>query len=171
MNGLHDQNHKRTSINELLNPVANAPASGSLDPAYSPPPLGTIPSPPYAHAPRVPTASSYHSGMSSAPGSSFSLRAASWDHASSSESEVGRSQAAESPTACRYASGNSHPHQAHSHQSQPHAPYPDQYHRSRLVGEPANYGIDIASWTPNPHHPHYGAQILTPMYSDERTGQ
>ena len=39
------------------------------------------------------------------------------------------------------------------------------------MGEPANYGIDVSSWTPSSHeHSPYGAQILTPMYSDERTG-
>ncbi|EKM59423.1 uncharacterized protein PHACADRAFT_249898 [Phanerochaete carnosa HHB-10118-sp] len=172
MNGLHEQNHKRTSINELLNPVANVPASGSLDSSYSPPQLGVMPNPSYVHAPRAPTASSYHSGMSSAPGSSFSLRAASWDHASTNEGEVGRGQAAESPSDCRYAAGNSHPqsHQAHPHQSQsqPHAPYPEQYQRSRPVGEPANYGIDVAHWAPS--HLHYGAQMLTPLYQDDRAG-
>lgn len=169
MNGLHEQNHKRTSINELLNPVANGPASGSLDPSYNPAQLGPIPSPPYASSPhgqRVPPVPPYSLDPAR---TSFNLRAASWDQ--SSESEMGRRQDGESSSSCRYGSASSQPHHAHPHQPPPHPVYADQYLRPRPVGEPANYGIDVSPWTPNSHeHSPYGAQMLTPMYSDERTG-
>jgi [histone H3]-dimethyl-L-lysine9 demethylase len=167
MNGLHEQNHKRTSINELLNPVANGPAAAaSLEGPYTQAQLGGMANPPYASAPRVPAAaSSYHSPLG-VPGSSFSLRAASWDRSGGNENDLGRREDGEPSSSCRYASANPSPHHAHP---PPHPVYADPYHRSRPVGEPANYGIDVSPWTPNAHSP-YSAQILAPIYSDDRTG-
>ncbi|KIP09216.1 hypothetical protein PHLGIDRAFT_343871 [Phlebiopsis gigantea 11061_1 CR5-6] len=163
MNNLHEQNHKRTSINELLNPVANGPAAGSLDGSYSPAQLAAIPSPPYASSSHG--QQRYHSSLAAA-GTPFSLRAASWDQ--SPDGDMASRQDAESSTSCRYASASSHPA---PHQSPPHPVYADPYHRSRPVGEPANYGIDVSPWTPASHeHPPYGAHVPSPIYSDERTG-
>lgn len=174
MNGLHEQHHaKRTSINELLNPVANGPAAAAdLDDAYAPPQLAGLPSPPYAappHAQRVQHGVSPYSINPS--GTSFSLRAASWDHAH--ESELARRDDGEPSSSCRYAApAPSHAHPAHAaHQPPPHPLYAEQYQRPRPVGEHANYGIDVQPWTPVQHdHAPYGAHVLTPMYSDERTG-
>ena len=164
MNNLHEQNHKRTSINELLNPVANGPASGSLDGSYGPAQLAAIPSPPYASSSHG--QHRYQPSLAAA-GTPFSLRAANWDQ--SSESDMASRQDGESSTSCRYGSAaSSHPA---PHQSPPHPVYADPYHRSRPVGEPANYGIDVSPWTPASHeHSPYGAHVSSPMYPDERTG-
>ncbi|KAF7790867.1 hypothetical protein EIP86_001825 [Pleurotus ostreatoroseus] len=182
MNGLHDNAHKRTSITELLNPVGSSSPTASLDGSYGSPQLNTLSSASYVPAQQqqqqhVSPPSSYPMNSS---GSSFSLRAASWDRTSTDAamSAQRRQQEPEASTsACRYGSStphsNSHPS---SHQPNSHSVYPEQYQRPRPVDEPANYGIDV-SWSPSSHeHAQplaYGAQLVTPVpqmvYAQDRS--
>lgn len=174
MNGLHDHQHKRTSITELLNPVAATP-SGSLDPSFNANQLSGIGVSQYvqnSHQAHVGGPGPYHPSLGAA-GSSFSLRAASWDHGQGENQTAARRSEGDtaSPT-CQYGAGNSsRPHQSPPH----HGPaYPDQYQqRPRMADPPANYGPDVQSWPHNSHeHPpvQYGAPVLSPVYSDERSG-
>ncbi|KAJ3520795.1 hypothetical protein NM688_g9112 [Phlebia brevispora] len=180
MNGLHDNAHKRTSITELLNPVASSSSpSGSLDASYSSPQLNNLSSGSYASAPQQQhvSPSTSHYPMSGT-GSSFSLRAASWDH-TSTESPIStqrRQEPEASSSSCRY--GSSTPHSgahASSHQPNSHSVYAEQYQRPRPVDETANFGMDV-SWSPSPHeHPQpipYGAQLVSPVtpmvYTEDR---
>lgn len=164
MNSLHEQNHKRTSIPELLNPVANGSPPADLNGQYGAAPLNGMGNPSYAPQ-RVPAAGPYHNPVG-APSSSFSLRAAEWDQAGGNDGELGRREdGGEASSSCRYTTANPNGHHAHS---PPHPAYQEPYHRSRPVGEPANYGIDISPW-PAAHNA-YGAQMLTTVYPDERAG-
>lgn len=166
MNSLHDQGHKRTSINELLNPVASAPP-GHLDqhPSYAPnqlqalSPQGYIPA---AHHQHVSAPPSYPPQIHT-PGSSFSLRAASWDHRAQ-EGINSRRQEADPAASCRYT-----PQPVNSHPG-----YQEQYSRPvRPADEPSNYSIDVPPW-PNSHEHHnipYPHPVVAPMYTDERGGE
>ena len=166
MNGLHDQGHKRTSINELLNPVASAPQSHiDQHPAYNQAQLQSLSAPQYIQAPHqqhVSAPPSYPPQIHPA-GSSFSLRAASWDHRSQ-EGLNPRRQDSDSAPSCRYG-----PQHVNSHPV-----YPEQYSRPpRPADEPSNYTIDVPPW-PNSHEPHtvpYAHQVIAPMYTDERGGE
>lgn len=168
MNGLHDNAHKRTSINELLNPVASSSPSGSLDAAYSPSQLNSssYASPHQQHVSPSPS----HYAMNGGAGSSFSLSPASWDHASS-ENQLAtqrRQETEASTSSCRYGSSGSHSHQPNSH-----SVYPDQYQRPRTADEPSNYGMDV-TWSPASHESSpaipYAGQMVPAMYSDDRGG-
>ncbi|KAH7930065.1 Clavaminate synthase-like protein [Leucogyrophana mollusca] len=158
MNGLHDS-HKRTSISQLLNPSSDSSSS-------------------YSHAAQLPSLSSpaglsqYHNpqnnpqggyGQPIEAGSSFHLRAASWDHVSEDQS------AAKRRIDNGVAAGRSYP--------MPPQIYPDvngdmaaRQARARME-EPGNFGMAGSAW---PSHPEasnvsYGPPVVAPMYSDERT--
>lgn len=179
MNGLHDHQHKRTSITELLNPTpvpSNAPSS-SIDPALAGPYDDlAIPSygpPTHQVAQGVP----YHPTLQ--PGNSFSLRAANWEQGENQQLAGRRpdGDAAAAAAACRYDPGDA---SNHPHPPPPpvhHAPvYAEQYHqqqRPRSVDVPTNYGIDVQNWPQGSHDPHSAVQyapMLSPIYQDERTG-
>ena len=166
MHSLHDNQHKRTSITELLNPIgsSSSPAS-AVDAPYSPPPSlhgpggflpPHVPSPPY--------------GMNGGAGAgSFSLRAASWDQTSpeNTPGSVRRQEAEPSSSSCRFGTSTGRPHQPNSH-----SVYGD-YPRPRPVDETSNYGME--AWSPSSHERSpapvsYSGQMLAPGYSDERTG-
>ncbi len=168
MNGLHDNPHKRTSITELLNPVASSP-SGSLDAQYGSNQLNGLPSPSYGPSPHqqhMVAPPSFHPSLG-APGSSFSLRAASWDQASN-ENQLGSQRRQDTePSSCRYGSPA-------SHQVNSHPVYPEHYQRPRAVDEPSpNYSMDVSPWSPNSHEQSptssYNAAMVSPIYSDELT--
>ncbi|PSR71835.1 hypothetical protein PHLCEN_2v12336 [Hermanssonia centrifuga] len=168
MNGLHDNPHKRTSITELLNPVASSP-SGSLDAQYGSNQLNGLPSPSYGPSPHqqhMVAPPSFHPSLG-APGSSFSLRAASWDQASN-ENQLGSQRRQDTePSSCRFGSPA-------SHQVNSHPVYPEHYQRPRAVDEPSpNYSMDVSPWSPNSHEQSptssYNAAMVSPIYSDERT--
>ncbi|KAH8106073.1 hypothetical protein BXZ70DRAFT_1004357 [Cristinia sonorae] len=165
MNTLHDQGHKRTSINELLNPVASATPSQRLEshPVYNTNQLPTISAAAYIpHQHHVSQPASYAPPNMHPVGSSFSLRAASWDH--SAGDAMTRRHDAETAQSCRYTP------------SIPQPPYPDQqYPRQppRSIDEPQhNYGN--GSWPPS-HEAlpvsYTPAMLAAPAYTDERTGE
>lgn len=173
MNIMHDQSHKRTSINELLNPV-NAqvvPPPPHLDPhsGYAVNQMQPISPPgsyiPASHQHQVQGQPSY-SAMNNAPGS-FSLRTATWDQANHDTGMSSRRQSDvdSSPASCRYgsASASSQPvYSDHQYQRQ----------QTRHVDDlSVNYSSD--SWS-SPHESastSYGASSMmaAPMYSDDRS--
>ncbi|KAI0921387.1 hypothetical protein AcW2_006378 [Taiwanofungus camphoratus] len=159
MNSLHDPHvHKRTSINELLNPIAATP-SGSLDSTFNSnqlPSLSAFIQPAHPQHVQSNTASGYPPSMSS--GSSFSLRAASWDHATKDDMAARRPEP--DPASCRYTSVPSH------------SMYQDAFSRpARQIEETPNYGIDVPTWPGSTEtaNASYGPPMISPMYSDERT--
>ncbi|KDQ65025.1 hypothetical protein JAAARDRAFT_28691 [Jaapia argillacea MUCL 33604] len=141
LNGLHDPSgHKRTSIHQLLNPVAASP--NGLDSSSYPQsnqfqtfasPSGSLP-PQHVQQP-YPDAGP--------PGSSFSLRAASWDHGSGNET-LDRRRVEE-----------------------------DQMLRGVRPGleQDGHFGMEGVMWPqpPEGHAVQYGNPAITPLYSDERT--
>ncbi|CCM03365.1 uncharacterized protein FIBRA_05494 [Fibroporia radiculosa] len=146
VNALHDAHaHKRTSINELLNPIT-APAA--LD-HYNPTQLPSLASFLAPHH-LQPGPAPYPSAASS-----FSLRAASWDHAAKDGHRPDSD-----PNACRYAPPS-------------HPLYQDSFSRPpRPLDEAPSYGIDVPTWPPSAEPPNssYPPPALPSIYSDERTG-
>ncbi|KAI6128405.1 hypothetical protein EDD16DRAFT_1690312 [Pisolithus croceorrhizus] len=158
MNGMHD-NHKRTSISQLLNPSSD---SSAYSHAPHLPSLSSGPGvPPYQH-PQHPHHSQYPQHPSTA--SSFHLRAANWGPVNDDQSGTKR----------RPETGLS-----------PARPYPMQPHiypeingdmQSRQVRpRMEDNGPYPMSGNPWPHpqpdmsNVHYASSAMTPMYSDERT--
>lgn len=176
MNRIHDNANKRTSINELLNPVANG-APRSLDtPNYPSGQVNGYTGPQYMSQDRPPAASDrsvYHPVMN-VPGGSFSLRAASWDQRSNNEVNPRQEQEAEYPSACQYTSSPPHAYASSDNE------YPDPYARPRPTGEHANIGMDVpppsSSWSQPPSHESppsssFSSSMQAPIYSNERTGR
>lgn len=163
MNSLHDHNHKRTSITELLNPIAATPAS-SIDSYTNSTQLPSL------HAQYLSSSQSHHNSQPSAyapqqigSGSSFSLRAASWDHGTKDDLAVRRPES--DPSACRYTST-----------VQSHPLYPEPVTRvPRPMDEQPNYGIEVGLWPPSHDTTNVsyapGPQMIAPVYSEERTGK
>ncbi|OJT13379.1 Lysine-specific demethylase 3A [Trametes pubescens] len=170
MNNMHDASghNKRTSINELLNPVG-ATSSSSLAPPsyghqqlpslsaalqYAPPPHThhhAQPPPQYPPPPQQPQVNG---------GPPYSLRAASWD--SSKDEQGPRRIEPEVAPPCRYPPA---PQQQHS-------AYADTYARhARPGGEAPPYSMEGPTWTSSHETPSasYGPPMMSPVYSDERT--
>ena len=144
MNGFNDS-HKRTSISQLLNPAISLQSS-----AYPPPPaIAAGPAQTHNEQQGVPSFQQ-----------SYGLRAASWDR---QDEGTGRNQD-NPPTPSR-------PYQ----QMHPPDVYGDQPARpTRSRADDSNgFSVENAGW----HPPHeianlsYGAPVIAPMYSDERTGE
>ena len=149
INGLNDS-HKRTSISQLLNPASREPSSF---------PPGQLQGLPPSQSQHDQQGAPYQGAFNHA--SSFHLRAASWDQVQDDPSKRRLDNGVNTVRAYH------HPHMDPvfygEHPSRPHRPRP---------GEPNNFGMDGAVWAP-PHeiaHMAYGAPVIPPMYSDERTG-
>ncbi|KAL6298095.1 Clavaminate synthase-like protein [Sparassis latifolia] len=167
MNSIHDPHvHKRTSITELLNPVA-VPSAPPLDPAaYSTTQLPGLSSflPP-AHSQHVHPHSYPQPINTSAPSAAFSLRAASWDQATKDNNMPSTMRRQDSdPASCRYSSSSSVP---------PHHPiyHQDPFSRpARQLEETPNYGMDVQNWPTSSDQANTSyPPLISPMYSDERT--
>ncbi|KAA1466060.1 hypothetical protein DENSPDRAFT_862224 [Dentipellis sp. KUC8613] len=164
MNGLHDpHNHKRTSITELLNPVAAASADPNL-PASSH--LANLPN--YANSPQfqdpqMPQQMPMHGRTSSG---SFKLSAASWGQSNEEEQALQRKQQEQ-----QYA-------YPRGYASTPGvlAPgiYPDHPSRVQRPREDTNGALPLdPSFWPSPSanesNLSYNSPSVAPTYSDERT--
>ncbi|KAI0069112.1 Clavaminate synthase-like protein [Artomyces pyxidatus] len=163
MNGLHDPHgHKRTSITELLNPVAAPP---TVDPAL-PQPNGFpqhanyVNSPHYPHQQMGPPAHDQAQGQSA----TFKLSAASWDQGNSQAN--GGSAGHERTRQEQYAYPRGYP----TPPGHPPNMYQD-HSRPRPREEQANF--DPALWqSPGVHEGNlssYNQPMIAPTYSDERT--
>jgi hypothetical protein len=150
MNSVQDPS-KKTSITSLLNPEASSVAFTSSIPASLNP---------NQVSPHVPQIDVY--GTSFANGSSFNLRAADWnmaDDASKHSAENGARLYQHIRHDAYIESSSTHP--------------PRMAARSR-VDEPSHYTMagSQAIWHPpqDPASMPYGAPVVAPLYSDERTG-
>ncbi|KAL4082085.1 hypothetical protein V8B97DRAFT_161135 [Scleroderma yunnanense] len=156
MNGMHD-NHKRTSISQLLNPSSDSSAYSHAPhlPSLSSPP-GV---PPYQH-PHHPHPQHYPHHPDSA--SSFHLRAASWgpvhDDQSKHRSDAGPPPARPYPMQPHMypeLNGDMHPRQARPRVDE-HTPYP-------MAAHPWPHS------QPEMSNVHYASSVVSPVYSEERT--
>ncbi|EGO01531.1 hypothetical protein SERLA73DRAFT_166071 [Serpula lacrymans var. lacrymans S7.3] len=158
MNGMHDS-HKRTSISQLLNPLGTSHESSSYSPSVQLPSISsTTALSPYQHSHQAPQ------GAFNAPvesGSSFHLRAASWDHVTDDQGIPKRK-------------GDNVGATARSYHMPPHS-YADvgdhgpRQVRSRM-DDSGNYAMASSGWPPpDTSNMSYGPSMVAPMYSDERT--
>jgi len=137
--------HKRTSISQLLNPLANtshevSPSSPSREP-------GVPPAPPQNGQ------NGHQEG--STPGSSFQLRSASWELSQGPKRTDGPD-----------------PSRPFHFSPFPEGYAPDA-RVARPRDDAGNLGGPSGAW-PAPHEVSnmpYGTPVLAPMYSDERTGE
>ncbi|KAL4241200.1 Histone demethylase JHDM2-like protein [Abortiporus biennis] len=166
MNGLQDQGHKRTSIEGLLNPVASAPSHLDHRSAYASNQLSNLSSQSSyinpGHQQHVSSQPTYPPPMHTSS-SSFSLRAASWDHAAHQDPMVSRRQDVDNSSSCRY---GTQPQVVSTHPV-----YSEQYQRPvRSVDEPSNYGMDVPPWTSSheTQNVSYGQSLVGPIYPDQR---
>ncbi|KAK7695546.1 hypothetical protein QCA50_000182 [Cerrena zonata] len=173
---LHDQAHnKRTSIDQLLNPVASQQAA-PLDPrsVYPPNQLPNMPPPNVAYLPpnhqqHVSAPPSYPPSMQQ-PGS-FRLSAASWDQGAE-ERVSPRHHELDSSASCRYQPAG--PSSVHSHPSYPEQPYPRQLRQGESQPEqPTEYpNLNVQpTWSPPQDPPpvqYNGHNVVPPSYSSEQ---
>jgi hypothetical protein len=148
MNGLNDSN-KRTSISQLLNPASRETTSFASRQALTS--INSV-QPQQQQQP-----SQYQNSFQN----SFHLRAASWD------------QVHDDPTKRRSDNGTSSSRTYHHPQMNPVDVYGEHPPRPRL-DDPNNFAMDgpVPVWTPAHEIANiaYGAPVIPPMYSDERTG-
>ena len=173
MNTLHDpHSHKRTSINELLNPVAATPA---VDGAHHP-----IPLPHHLGGYADPAHYQHHQMSSQAPmhlqpsQGAFKLSAASWDQGGDSE------QALAAKKADQPAYNRSYPVQPPPPASSP-GMYQEQQQHPQRAQRPReeqngnnNFTFDPQLWQSpgvNEANLSYTPSLITPSYSDERTSE
>lgn len=149
MNSIQDPS-KKTSINSLLNPEASSAAYTSSIAAS------------LNQAPHGQQLDVYETSFVN--GSSFHLRAADWtmaDDASKRKGEAGSTRLYQHMT----------PQEAYAGSSSVHAP---RMGRTRVDGG-AHYTLEGGqpAWHPqqNPANMPYGAPVVAPLYSDERTGE
>ncbi|KAG8218303.1 hypothetical protein J3R82DRAFT_3917 [Butyriboletus roseoflavus] len=155
MNGMHD---KRTSISQLLNPSSDS--SAYPHPTHLP----TLPSSPgvpqYQHPQHPP-----HGPYSQQPdsGSSFHLRAASWEPVNDDPNAPKRRPDAGPPT------GRSYPMPPHMY-AEMNGDMSQRQPRPRM-DEHGNFAMPTGPWPSQPDVSSlpYGSPIVAPMYSDERT--
>lgn len=156
MNNLVDS-HKRTSISQLLNPLA-AQDSSAFPPGQLPRLSNSV-----GPIPDQQDVSSYHASFS--PNSSFNLRAASWG------------RAPDDPNKRRPdADAQSRPYPQHPHMNSTDVMYGD-HQASRVIRtrmEDTNgYGMNPPIWQQPQQHDissmGYGPPVISPIYSDERT--
>ncbi|TBU31981.1 Clavaminate synthase-like protein [Dichomitus squalens] len=164
MNSMHDPHvhNKRTSINELLNPVSAT--SSSLGHPYGRQQLPSLSAAlQYSQHHHLPPPSQYsqHPPPQINPGPQFSLRAANWESSKDELGPAGRSESDAAP--CRYSSSSSAPS---------HPMYADTYPRhARPVEDTPHYSMEATqSWSSSHETPSasYGAPMMSPVYSDER---
>lgn len=150
MNSVQDPS-KKTSITSLLNPEASSVAytssiSASLNPNQVPP-----------HGPQIDVY-----GTSFANGSSFNLRAADWNM----QEEASKRRVENSARLYQHMG-----HDGYVGSSSAHSP---RMSRPR-VDEPSQYNMGGSQpvWHPpqDPASMPYGAPVVPPLYSDERTGE
>ncbi|KAH9850033.1 Clavaminate synthase-like protein [Lenzites betulinus] len=180
-NPLHDvaASSKRTSINQLLNPVASSP----LQPPYGTQQLPSLSAalqyaphphahphhpqalPPYPPPPQQPQLD---------PGTQFSLRAANWE---SPKDDLAPRRADQELAPCRYTPAPLPPQQQQQHQQphhhQPPPAYVDTYARHpRPVAEAPHYSMEAQTWPSSHETPagSYGPPMMSPVYADERPG-
>lgn len=172
---LHEQAHnKRTSIDQLLNPVASQQAA-PIDPrsVYAPNQLSNLPPPNVAYLPpnhqqHVSAPPSYPPSMQQ-PGS-FRLSAASWDQGAE-ERVSARHHELDSSSACRYQPG---PSSVHSHPSYPEQSYPRQLRQGESQPEPPSEYPNMTvqqPWSPPQYPPpvqYNGHNVVSPSYSPEQ---
>lgn len=156
MNGMHD---KRTSISQLLNPSSDS-SSAYSHPAHLPP-LPSSPGVPQYQHPQHPPHGPYPHQQDS--GSSFHLRAASWEPVNDDPNAPKRRPDVGPPT------GRSYP--------MPPQIYADmngdmsQRQPRPRMDEHGNFVMPTGPWPPQPDVAGvpYASPIVAPMYSDERT--
>jgi lysine-specific demethylase 3 len=156
MNNLADS-HKRTSISQLLNPLAVHDPSAAFSPDQLPN-LSTPIGPNHVQRDQqgVP---SFHPSF--ANGSSFNLRAANW--------ELPQEATKQKP-------GNGTTARQYQPQMNSSAVFGDQ-HAPRMIrprmDDSNNFAIAGQVWPPQQDIANmpYGAPVISPMYSDERTGE
>ncbi|KIJ70383.1 hypothetical protein HYDPIDRAFT_172215 [Hydnomerulius pinastri MD-312] len=157
MNNVHD-NHKRTSISQLLNPSSDS--SGYSHPTHLPSLASSPGVSQYQHAQHPP-----HGPYTQHPesGSSFHLRAASWEPVNDDQSAPKRRPDA-GPTAAR-----SYPMPPHMY-AEMNGEIPPRQPRPRM-DEHGNYAMTGGAWPSQPEvsSVSYGSPVVAPMYSDERT--
>jgi [histone H3]-dimethyl-L-lysine9 demethylase len=152
---MNAESHRRTSISQLLNPLANVaeqssfavPQNSSLSGAVGPTQLPEDQQP--AQAPYNQEAT-------------FNLRAASWDHV----------QDDNNPNKRKPENGTAPSRVYHPSPMNPTEGFGDHGPRAaRRVDEAGNY-VDTAMWSPSHEIASmpYGTTAIAPMYSDERTG-
>ncbi|EIW61789.1 Clavaminate synthase-like protein [Trametes versicolor FP-101664 SS1] len=166
MNNMHDASvhNKRTSINELLNPVG-ATSSSSAYGHQQLPSISTalqyVPPPhPHHHAQAPPQYPPLPQQSQVNAGTQYSLRAASWD--SSKDEQGPRRMEPEAAAPCRYPPAPQQQHPA----------YVDNYARhARPGGEAPPYSMEVPTWTSSHETPSasYAPPMMSPVYSDERT--
>lgn len=160
MNGMHD-NHKRTSISQLLNPSSD---SSAYSHAPHLPSLSSGPGvPPYQH-PQHP----HHAQYPQHPGtaSSFHLRAASWGPVNDDQSGTKRRPETGLPLPAR-----PYPMQPHMYPEMNGGDMQSRQVRPRME-DSGPYPMSGNPWPhpqPEMSNVHYGPPAVTPMYSDERT--
>lgn len=160
---LHDAqvHNKRTSINELLNPVG---PGTSLPPSYNQqlPSLSTALQyqPSHQHAqPPAQFPQQHPSQVNNGP--QFSLRAANWASQQKEELAARRSEAGDS--SCHYPPSSSMPPQTHPM-------YADSYARRPVDEAPPHYSMGVAQSWPSSHET-YAPPMISPAYPDRRTGE
>lgn len=157
MNGMHD---KRTSISQLLNPSSDSsayPHPTHLPSLSSPPGVSQYQHP--QHPPHGPYPQQPESG------SSFHLRAASWEPVNDDPNAPKRRLDAGPPT------GRSYPMPPHMY-AEMNGDMSQRQPRPR-IDEHGNFAMPTGPWPPQPDVSGvpYGSSIVAPMYSDERTGE
>ncbi|KAI0637942.1 Clavaminate synthase-like protein [Trametes polyzona] len=186
MNNLHDASaHKRTSINELLNPVG-ATSPTSLNPSYGHQQLPSLsvalqyaqPPAPHHHA-QVPAAQYPPPSQQQSPinaGPQFSLRAANWE---SPKDEFGPRRAEPESASCRYPSSSMPQQQPQQQQAQqqphPHShphphphPHPHAHQPPPQQQQHAAYADSYARHArPAGETPHYSMEVQTWASSHE----
>ncbi|KAI0824650.1 Clavaminate synthase-like protein [Trametes gibbosa] len=183
-NPIHDPiaHNKRTSILELLNPIAVS-SSSSIQPSYGNQQLPSI-STALQYAPHTHSHQSHPQALPPYPpppqqsqidpDAPFSLRAANWE---SSKDELGTRRTDTEPAPCRYTPSalppQQQPQQQQPHHQQQHPAYADTYARhSRPVGEAPHYSMDVQTWSSSHETPSAsygpGPPIMSPVYADER---
>lgn len=151
MNALRDPS-KKASITSLLNPQEASVAF----PAHLPNLAASVnPGQPHDHQNGAVYGSSYPNG------SSFNLRAANWDMADEAAKRKGENGARQYQPQMNPPNGNI---------------YADASAPRMIRGRPEEaqqYPVSVQVWNapPNGAHMPYGAPVIPPMYSDERTGK
>ncbi|KIJ19833.1 hypothetical protein PAXINDRAFT_174430 [Paxillus involutus ATCC 200175] len=154
MNSMHD-NHKRTSISQLLNPSSDSSGYSHVTHLPSSPGVSQYQHP--QHPPHGPYPQQTESG------SSFHLRAASWEPVNDDQAAPKRRPDA-GPTVAR-----SYPMPPHMY-AEMNGDMPSRQQRPRM-DEHGNYAIAAGAWPVQPEVSTvpYGSPAVAPMYSDERT--
>ncbi|KAF9246860.1 hypothetical protein BU15DRAFT_69720 [Melanogaster broomeanus] len=160
MNSMHDS-HKRTSISQLLNPSSDS--SGYSHVTHLPSLTSSAGVPQYQHPQHPPPHGPYSQQPES--GSSFHLRAASWEPVNDDQVAPKRRPDAGPNVARPYPM----PPQMYAEMN---GDMPQRQQRPR-IDEHGNYAIAANPWPTQPEVPNvpYGSPVMAPMYSDERTGQ